>query len=276
MSKDLKVVGAGHLGLRVALLWQQKFPESKIYLKTRSDHPQRSEKWIKSGFTPLNKAHDEVRTPYVVFCAPPTGNDEYDRDVAQAASKDWTGDGAFVFTGSGGVYVQNDGSTVNESSPVDTTKTLVAAEQATVAKSGVVMRFGGLYTRNRGAHNFWLKSDRKAFSSAPNGLINLIHYDDAASLVLAALLDPTTKGQLYLASDGLPISRIGICQAALKCPDYKDCSVPDFGGDSSLVDGKKYDPSKVKSQLNWSPKFQTFANFMASDFDKEMSVAHLL
>ena len=44
-DKSLKIVGAGVLGVRVAVLWKQKFPDATIYLKTRTDKPERSAKW---------------------------------------------------------------------------------------------------------------------------------------------------------------------------------------------------------------------------------------
>ena len=55
----------------------------------------------------------------------------------------------------------------------------------------------------------------------PNGYINLIHYDDAARVVVAALLSPKSvrrEGKLYLVSDGTPITRKDICLATIQCP----------------------------------------------------------
>ena len=52
----------------------------------------------------------------------------------------------------------------------------------------------------------------------PNGYINLIHYDDAARVVVAALLSPKSvrrEGKLYLVSDGTPITRKDICLATI-------------------------------------------------------------
>ena len=75
-----------------------------------------------------------VTTPgVVVFSAPPTSNPSYDKDVGRAASKEWTGKGQFVFTASGGVYSENKGGTVDETSEVKATTerstVLLAAEK---------------------------------------------------------------------------------------------------------------------------------------------------
>jgi hypothetical protein len=80
------------------------------------------------------------------------------------------------------------------------------------------------------------------------------------------------KQELFIVADGNPISRLGICNAALKNEIYSGASIPNFTGDSDLIDGKKYNIEKVHSKLQWSPKFPSFADFMATDYVNEMSV----
>ena len=70
---DLVVVGAGHLGCRVALKWQKLHPEAKVYLKTSTEKDERSLKWSEAGFVPISDEKGQVaKTPFVVFSAPPT------------------------------------------------------------------------------------------------------------------------------------------------------------------------------------------------------------
>ena len=64
---DLKIVGAGSLGVRVALLWKSKYPDAKIYLKTRSNKPGRSTLWREAGFIPVSTDDDTSTANYVVF-----------------------------------------------------------------------------------------------------------------------------------------------------------------------------------------------------------------
>ena len=155
---------------------------------------------------------------------------------------------------------------VDEQSAINATtergNLLKEAEEATIKNGGIVIRFGGLYTRNRGAHNFWLKGGKSEFPSNPNGLINLIHYDDAAGSVIAALIKKPKESRLLLAADGIPISRLNICKAAIKCQDYKDCQVPNFSGDPAIVDGKKYSNKLLVETLDWQPRFKSFEHFM--------------
>ena len=73
ITNDLVVVGPGELGYRVATSWKRAHPEAAVYLKTRSEKEERSEKWRSAGFLPT-ASYDGVRpAPYVVFSAPPTG-----------------------------------------------------------------------------------------------------------------------------------------------------------------------------------------------------------
>ncbi len=71
---DLLVVGAGHLGTRVAVLWRNRFPECQIYLKTKTENAERSKKWRRLGYQPVAST-DNPRSipkfPFVVYSVPP-------------------------------------------------------------------------------------------------------------------------------------------------------------------------------------------------------------
>ena len=202
----------------------------------------------------------------------PSGNDHYADTIGESIKKHWdktssSGDSGFVFTSSAGVYAENAGGVVDETSEVKHspyTDQILGGENHVLAAGGSVVRLGGLFTVQRGAHNFWLTSGRPAFASAPNGLINLISYHDAALIsvdVLNAAKD-AAEGKLYLVSDGVPVSRIGICEAAIANPKYAECKVPKFEGDPALVDGKKYNTGLVRKSLGWAPVFPSFADYM--------------
>ena len=75
-----------------------------------------------------------------------------------------------------------------------------------------------------------------------------------------------------MVADGNPISRLEICNAALNNKIYSGASIPNFTGDPDLIDGKKYNITKVRSKLQWSPRFPSLSAFMATDYVNEMSV----
>jgi len=243
--------------------WKEKFPKATVYLKTKRSDPVRSGKWEKLGFKTLSSEEgdfvygaEKVTTPFVVFCAPPTNNPRYNAEVEYSIKNDWSGcyssgdqtKGSFVFTSSGGVYSENSGGFVDETSPVNGTSAryemILKTENAVVGNGGCVVRYAGLYATDLGPHNYWLRMNEQGtantFESCPNGLINLIHYDDAAVLLMHILLSNNTDKKLFLASDGHPISRIDICKAALQSPHFQKRLLPSFTGDETVIDGKRY------------------------------------
>lgn len=141
---------------------------------------------------------------------------------------------------------------------------------------GTVIRLAGLYNLNRGAHNYWLVNSGGKVKGRADGIINQLHYDDAANICLtASLLSSSSSsndkiesisGKIFLASDGNPMTRKQICESALKAKYYqsKGYEVPEFLGGEQDDLGKVYDGSYTNQMLNnWKPRF-------ASSFDEFM------
>jgi len=164
-----------------------------------------------------------------------------------------------------------DGSTVDEQTPLADPESnpraarLVNAEAAVLANGGCTLRLAGLYNLDRGAHNFWLSSG-KPVGGRSDGIVNQLHYDDAAGSVLAALRagPAVVSGKPFLISDGNPMSRREICVSALKAEKYQGMSLPDFLGTDSDPKGKTYDGSVSNKALNWSAQYESFDAFMMS------------
>lgn len=212
----------------------------------------------------------------VVFCAPPSGFDDYPSAVKDAATRLWSGaasGGSFVFTSSGGVYEGLDGETVTESSPTSDPEAnprqgrMVRAEREVVALGGCALRLAGLYALERGAHNYWLeKCSETGIRGREDGIVNLLHYDDAASAALAAVkVGPGVNSkETYLISDGNPTTRSGICKSAVKNTRYADFEIPSFLGKPDGLKGKVYDGTKSNDALMWEPTYPSFDKFMTS------------
>jgi len=209
----------------------------------------------------------------VIFCAPPSGSEDYAKDIEQAITTLWQGPtsgGTFVFTSSGAVY--GSGAHVNvvtEASPTDhedlRAKRLIDAEEACLSRSGTVLRLAGLYILERGPHSYWLRSGKDTQGRA-DGLVNLLHYDDAAGACIAALaVGPAlVHGKVFLISDGHPLTRQEICASALKHPMYSGNAMPKFVGSDSDPVGKIYDGSWSNQQLKWKPGYSSFVEFMTT------------
>lgn len=160
--------------------------------------------------------------------------------------------------------------TVNEETPTadpessPRTARLIKAEEASRAHGGCCVRLAGLYLLDRGAHSYWLNSGKDVMGRA-DGLINLLHYDDAAGAALAALKvgSSVTKGRNFLASDSHPITRKQICESALKAKMFKDKKMPKFLGKKSDPVGKLYDGRVSEADLKWKPRYASFDEFMS-------------
>ena len=118
------------------------------------------------------------------------------------------------------MYAEEDGGVVTEDSATSETpraQKLLAAERAASEAGGTVLRLAGLYSLERGAHKYWVAQDTVA--AAPDGLVNLVAYEDAARACVAALLAPAERalrGRTLLVADGAPRTREQICAAACR------------------------------------------------------------
>ena len=243
----------------VARHWRQSHPTARVTLKFRSEEAERSSQLTREGFSVISSAGGEATAPLVVFCAPPTGNTDYAQDIRSCAETHWSNtepQSALVFTSAGSVYRENSGGLVDEmSETVETERSapLLAGEKDVLEAGGCALRLGGLYTQDRGPHNYWSKGGQ--FPSKPGGLINLLHYEDAALAVVKCLEQPhKIRGQLFLVSDGAPLSRQEIVSVA-GVSDRAQFT----GGDD--LDGKKYNSSKIRTTLGWQPTYPSFKLF---------------
>lgn len=260
------MIGPGRLGLLVAQRWRRAESAANIFLKFRSENEERTKALTAEGFKVITEGKDDdVRVERVVFCAPPTGNPNYAADVEQGFNYLKSG-GVYVFTSSGSVYEENSGATINEESETnksERSKNLIDAEKVIIKKGGCVVRLGGLYSLESGAHNYFAKGGE--FNSKGDGIINLVHYEDAAAAVTSCLENTEkVRGEVLLVSDGVPISRTEIYNATKKCSLYSSsgAEVKFTGGPGE--DGKRYDPSKIRSLLGWKPSHPSFEGFIST------------
>ncbi|XP_057853587.2 uncharacterized protein LOC131063707 isoform X2 [Cryptomeria japonica] len=207
-EKDLLIVGPGVLGRLVAESWKKENPSCRVVGQTRStDHHQELQNL---GIKPcLKGTQTSERFPFVIFCAPPSGSGDYPDDV-RAATLQWNGEGSFLFTSSSAVYACNDNGLCVEDSPAmpigssPRTDVLLKAENEVLKVGGNVVRLAGLYTFDRGAHLYCL--EKGTIEARPDHILNLIHYEDAASLCIS-ILKGKFERQVFMGCDNHPLSR---------------------------------------------------------------------
>ena len=282
-AQTLLVVGAGVLGQRVAAQyfeqglgqvscetltednhqvilaelpflkqWASTVPDPRGLLRTKDQGIYSRDIFMK--FNPHNFDN-------VVFCAPPGKNENYVSEVRDAL-KMWNRRGRFVFTSSSAVYEDGLAAPTIETSPLKDASNnprvakLLNAETCVREIGGTVVRLAGLYHELRGAHMFFLKQGTS--TSYGNSLVNQIHYDDAASLVVAALVHGS-KGEVYVGCDGVPLSRQSIVnQAGLALGGGCEFT----GGQADGGPGRVMSNDWTRSQLQWAPRFASFSACM--------------
>ncbi|MCX6926500.1 MAG: SDR family oxidoreductase [Verrucomicrobia bacterium] len=176
----------------------------------------------------------------------------------------------FVYTSSTSVYGQNDGSLVKEDSPtepsvetaqilVETEKTLLEAVQQRKFPA-VILRLAGIYGPGRG---YWFKqflNNEARIEGAGARLLNMIHRDDAAGAIIAALKSGRS-GEVYNAVDDEPVSQLHFFQWL--CGPLGKELPPSVPEDPDAVrkrgvTNKRVSNRRLKMELGYQFKYPTF------------------
>ncbi|KAK6803557.1 hypothetical protein RDI58_001341 [Solanum bulbocastanum] len=260
-ANDLLIVGPGVLGRLVAERWREEYPGCQIFGQTMTtDH---HDELIKMGISPSSRETKFTsKFPYVIYCAPPSRTEDYPGDVRDAALK-WSGEGTFLFTSSSAPYDCSDNGSVDEDGPIvpigrsPRTDILLKAEEVVLEFGGCVVRLAGLYKEFRGAHTYWLH--KGTLDIRPDHIVNLIHYEDAASLSVT-ILKKRLRSRIFLGCDNHPLSRQELMDLVNKSGKFEK-KFEGFTGTSGPL-GKKLNNSKTRAELGWEPKYPSFAQFL--------------
>jgi nucleoside-diphosphate-sugar epimerase len=211
----------GYLGRRVASLWKSR--PGGCFGTTRS--PERFEEIRSLGLTPVRydvlQGGDALPAVDTVVY-----NVGFDRSQGRSQREVYV-EGLrrtlallprprlFIYVSSTGVYGNHEGGLVDEltpPAPVDAggeacweAEQLLADWSIREGWSSVVLRLAGIYGPGR-----WIGVERlrrgEAIGADPLGWLNLIHVEDAASVVVAAG-ERCSGGELFVVSDGKPVIR---------------------------------------------------------------------
>lgn len=181
-----------------------------------------------------------------------------------------TGVQKLVYTSSTSVYGQTDGSWVDEASPAEpageTGRLLVDTENAllTAAREGrvpaVVLRVSGIYGPERG-HLFqqFLRGEARIQGDGSRWL-NMIHRDDVAGAVLAAM-ERGQAGRLYNASDDEPVTQLEFLRWLA---GQLDRPLPPFATEAENaarkrgLTQKRVSNRRLRGELGWTPRHPSF------------------
>lgn len=193
----------------------------------------------------------------------------YDVGVKRALA--WARDvgaGGFVFTSSTGVYRQDDGGVVDETSPVGgapTADAILGGERAVLASGFArarVLRFGGLYGPGRHHLVDQLRRGENIIGGRVDHFINYLHRDDAASSILAAIVSGPTGARVYNVGDGNPVTKEALAKwIAARLGQPVPVFDPAAPAGPRVAKGGRTQPNRavatalIKAELGWNPAF---------------------
>ncbi len=284
------IVGCGYVGLPLgAELARQGYEVFGLRRTTATAGQLRL-----SGIHPL---HGDITRPqelaklpapfdWVVNCVATAGGgvEDYRRVYSRGTRNliSWlsaTAPRKFVYTSSTSVYGQNDGSWVDETSPVDpaaaTAQVLAETEKTLLAAArrdgfpAVILRVAGIYGPDRG---HWLKSFLKNEARIDgNGerVLNMIHRDDVVGATIAALKHGA-PGAIYNAVDDEPVGQIALFKWLAEALRQRlPPSVPEKPDARKRgVTNKRVSNRKLKVELGYQFKHPTFRDGYAAEIQR--------
>jgi nucleoside-diphosphate-sugar epimerase len=275
------IVGCGYVGLPLGAELVKQGHEVFGLRRSAGAEAELKSAGVKPLTADITKAEQLAQLPamydWVVNCVSASGGgaDEYREVYLQGTRNliEWLGASPpkkFVYTSSTSVYGQNDGSLVRENSStepaVETGKILVETERVLLAAArerkfpAVILRLAGIYGPDRG---HWLKlymSNEARIEGNGTRILNMIHRDDVAGVIIAALKSGR-PGEVYNAVDDEPVSQLGFFQW-LSGPLGKELP-PLAPEDAEVVrkrgvTNKKVSNRRLKMELGYQFKYPTF------------------
>lgn len=180
-----------------------------------------------------------------------------------------------IYISTTGVYGNHEGHWVNEETPCEPTReggqVALAAEQLLLAHPlgarSIRLRLAGLYGPGRIPRRAELAAGLP-IAAPGQGFLNLIHVDDAASVVLAAEMLTVPPPRLYVVSDGQPPLRADYFAEVARLVGGPPPTFVEPAADSPAAersDGdKRVDSSRVRAELNVELQYPSYRAGLAA------------
>jgi nucleoside-diphosphate-sugar epimerase len=263
------IFGCGYLGRRVAAHWQAA--GETVHVVTRS--PSRAAELRASGLQPIVADVLDAETlrelpiaETVLFAigfdrtAGRSIREVYVDGLAAVLAALPIETGQVIYISSTGVYGQNAGELVDETSdchPIrEGGRACLEAERLLLAhplgRRAVILRLAGIYGPGRIPRRQELAAGQP-LAAPSEGWLNLIHVDDAAGVVLAAETK-TPSPRLYVVSDGHPVERYVYYAELARLlgapPPRFTPAPPDSPGRERAVADKRIDNRRMLAELD--------------------------
>jgi nucleoside-diphosphate-sugar epimerase len=216
------VIGCGYLGRRVADRWRNQGHE--VFVLTRAaEHAAEFQKTgLRTIVADVMRLETLAGLPTAETVLYAVGYDRnqtygleelYLRGLVNVLNALPAATGRVIYVSSTGVYGDRKGEWIDEHTPCFPDRpggrACLAAEEALIAHprgaAAIILRMAGIYGPGRVPSKDKLESGR-AIPAPASGWLNLVHVDDAVTVVLAAG-EARQGARHYLVSDGHPVSR---------------------------------------------------------------------
>ena len=280
------IFGCGYLGIRVARRWRDA--GDRVFAVTRS--AERGDQLREQGLLPLvadvTKPETLVELPNASTVLFAVG---FDRTLGKSVREVYvTGLRSVldalppsvqrcVYVSSTGVFGQTDGTWVDEESVCEPTRptgrACLEAEQLLrshpLGRRSVILRLAGIYGPGRVPRKTELMRG-EPIVAAQHGRLNLIHVEDAVSVILAAEVRARVPS-LYLVSDGHPVQRREYCQQIARLAEaptvrFREPSLDSPKAQRGTTD-KRVSNAKVLRDLDVKLKYPSYREGLAAIVD---------
>lgn len=251
-NKSLFIVGCGYLGTEVAKLWSQAGLSVQTTTRSQEKAKALSAIGVQASVADINESWPTLSSiDAILFCSGFDGENRistYLERVRRSCQSAETFT-PFIYIGSTGVYSENDGGIVTEESATgptrETAQACLDAERIVQDNqtNHCILRLAGIYGPNRIPRQRMPPND----SRTEDSYLNLIHVEDAAHVVVAAL-NQNLSGT-YNLSDGSPV-------LVSEYDSYLQNTKTKVTG--KKISGKRVSTSKLNAVLNYQLKFPTW------------------
>ena len=174
---------------------------------------------------------------------------------------------------------------MDESAPTEpgteTGRLLVATEQLVLEAArlgsvpGRVLRVAGIYGPGRGHLFQQFLKDEARLQGDGSRWINMIHRDDVAGALIAALTRGRA-GELYNAVDDEPVSQLGFLAwlaDRLNRPLPPQATPEEAAGRKRGFTHKRVSNRKLRTETDWVPRYPTFREGYSGDVEAQLDAA---
>jgi nucleoside-diphosphate-sugar epimerase len=277
------VIGCGYLGLRAARQWHTLGDEVFAVTRSTDRAPALRQYGLRPVVADVTRPDTLAVLPtadtvlYAVGHDRMAGHSMHEVYVVglRAALDSLSGRvGRLIYASSTGVYGQTGGQWVDEDSPCEPSREsgriCLEAEQTlrahALGRRAVVLRLAGIYGPGRVPNQAALLTG-EPIAAAADGFLNLIHVDDAVSVVLAAA-EHASPSPLYVVSDGHPVVRHDYYAEAarlLGAPPPSLVAPPAGSAKAARAEGsRRVSNARMLAELGVRLKYPTFREGLAA------------